>query len=189
MKLVATEFSDYALTWWNKYLRERIRYEEPKLETWNKMKRIMRKRYIPTSYHRELQLKHQSMTQGNRSVEEYFKEMEVTMIRARMNEENEATMARFLNGLNHDIRDIVELQEYVDMEDLLHKANQVEHQLKRKGFMMRSYNNNNNSNWKDKIMKDKGVHSSSATSSSGKSPNRYNNSPTKRKTSEVKCFK
>jgi len=49
--------------------------------------------------------------------------MEVTMIRVGMNEENEAIMARFLNGLNYDIRDVVELQEYVDIEDLLHKAN------------------------------------------------------------------
>jgi len=99
--------------------------------------------------------------------------MEVTMIRARMNEENEATMARFLNGLNDDIKDVVELQEYVDMKDLLHKANQVKQQLKSKEIMRRS-SNNNNFNWKDKVMKDKGVPLSSATSSSGKSPNRYN---------------
>ena len=93
----------------------------------------MRKRYIPASYNRELQLKLQRMTQGNKSVEEYFKEMEVTMIRAGKNEENEAIMTRVLNGLNHDIRDVVELQEYIDMKELLHKASQVEQQLKRKG--------------------------------------------------------
>ncbi|XP_068476254.1 uncharacterized protein [Phaseolus vulgaris] len=158
------------------------------VNTWTEMKRIMRKRYIPTSYNRDLQLKLQRMTQGNRSVEEYFKEMEVTMIRVGKNEENEAIMARFLNGLNHDIRDVVELQEYVDMKELLPKADQVEQQLKRKGIM-RSSNNNKNFNWKDKAMKDKGVPSSSVTSSSGKSPHRYSNSPSKRKTSEVKCFK
>ena len=49
------------------------------------------------------------------------------MIRARMNEENEATMTRFLNGLNHDIRDVVELEEYVDMEDLLQKTLVADH--------------------------------------------------------------
>ena len=159
------------------------------VESWTEMKRIMRKRYIPAGYNRDLQLKLQRMTQGNKSVEKYFKEMEVTMIRAGMNEENEAIMARFLNGLNYDIRDVVELQEYVDIEDLFHKVNQVEQQLKRKGIMRRSSNNNKNFNWKDKVMKDKGVPSSSVTSSSGKSPHRYSNSPPKRKTSEVKCFK
>jgi len=146
MKLAATEFSDYALIWWNKYQREKTRYEEPMVEFWIEMKRIMRKRYIPASYNWDLQLKLQRMTQGNKSVEEYFKEMEVTMIRAGMNEENEEIMARFLNGLNYDIRDVVELQEYVDIEDLLHKANQVEQQLRRKGIIRKSSNNNNNSN-------------------------------------------
>jgi len=158
------------------------------VDSWTEMKRIMRKRYIKASYHRDLELKLQRMTQRHRSVEEYFKEMEVTMLRAGMNEENEATMARLFNGLNHDIMDVVELQEYVDMEDLLHKANQVEQQLKRKGILRKSSNNNINSNWKDKVVKNKGVSSSSVISSSGKSPNK-DNSPPKRKTSEVKCFK
>jgi len=123
MKLTTVEFSFYALIWWNKYQRERIRYKEPMMDFWTEMKKIMKERYIPANYHRELQLKHQRMTQENRSVEEYFKEMEVTMIRVGMNEENETTMTRFLNELNHDIRDVVELQEYDDMENLLHKTN------------------------------------------------------------------
>ena len=41
-------------------------------------------------------------------------------------------MARFLNGLNIDIHDVVELQEFFEMEDLLHKKIRVEKQLKRK---------------------------------------------------------
>jgi len=69
MKLAATEFSAYALTWWNKYQRDRTRYEEPMVESWTKMKRITRKRYIPARYNRDLQLKLQRMTQGNKSVE------------------------------------------------------------------------------------------------------------------------
>jgi len=76
MKLATTEFSDYALTWWNKYQWERIIYEEPAVDSWTKKKKkIMRNRYIPATYHRDLLLKLQRMTQGNKSVEEYFKEM------------------------------------------------------------------------------------------------------------------
>jgi len=48
-----------------------------------------------------------------------------------------------LSGLNSVIRDIVELQEYVEMEDLLHKATQVKQQLKRKSIRRRSYSNFN----------------------------------------------
>lgn len=42
-------------------------------------------------------------------------------------------MASFLQGLNSDIRDVVELQNYVELEDLVHQATKVEQQLKRKG--------------------------------------------------------
>lgn len=35
-------------------------------------------------------------------------------------------MARFLNGLNGDIRDVVELQNYVEIEDIVHHAMKVE---------------------------------------------------------------
>ena len=57
------------------------------------------------------------------------------MIQAKIEEDEEVTMARFLNGLNSDIRDIVELQEFIEMEDLLHKTIRVEQQLKRKGVV------------------------------------------------------
>ena len=48
------------------------------------------------------------------------------MIRANVEEHRETTMARFLNGLNHDIANIVEFQHYVEMEDLLHMTIKVE---------------------------------------------------------------
>ena len=44
-----------------------------------------------------------------KTVDEYHKEMEIAMIRANVVEDREATMARFLNGLNRDIANVVEL--------------------------------------------------------------------------------
>jgi hypothetical protein len=49
------------------------------------------------------------ITQGNKSVEEYQKELEVAMINANVNEDEEVTMSRFLNGLNRDITNVMEL--------------------------------------------------------------------------------
>ena len=68
-----------------------------------------------------------------RNVDDYHKEMEVAMIWANMEEDREATMVRFLNGLNRDIANVVELQYYVELEDMVHMAVKVERQLKRKG--------------------------------------------------------
>ena len=46
------------------------------------------------------------------SVEEYRQKMEFYMMRARIIEGEETTISRFLNGLNLDIRDRVELLRY-----------------------------------------------------------------------------
>ena len=56
----------------------------------------------------------------------------MTLVRANIEEEIENTMTHFLSGLNPDIRDVVELHEYVELDDLLHKAVRVKQQLKRK---------------------------------------------------------
>jgi hypothetical protein len=59
--------------------------------------------------------------------------MKITMIRANVIEDREATMARFLNGLNRDIVNVVELQHFMELEDMVHMATKVERQIKRRG--------------------------------------------------------
>lgn len=54
------------------------------------------------------------------------------MIRANVEEDCEATMARFLRGLNFDIANVVELQDYLEIKDMVHMATKVEKQLKKK---------------------------------------------------------
>ena len=60
-----------------------------------------------------------------RNVDDYHKEMEVAMIWANMEEDREATMVRFLNGPNRDITNVVELQNYVEVKDIVHLAIKV----------------------------------------------------------------
>ena len=69
----------------------------------------MRRRFVPSHYYKDLYQKLQSLTQGYKSVDDYHNEMEIAMIRANVEEDREATMARFLNGLNRDIANVVEL--------------------------------------------------------------------------------
>jgi hypothetical protein len=59
-------------------------------------------------------------------VDDYYKEMEIAMIRAIVEEDKEATMAMFLNGLNRDIANVVELQHHMELEDMVHMAIKVE---------------------------------------------------------------
>ena len=54
---------------------------------WEEMKTLMRKRFVLTHYYRELYKNLQSLRQGSRSVADYYKEMEVAMIRANVEED------------------------------------------------------------------------------------------------------
>ena len=51
------------------------------------------------------------------------------MIRANVSEDREATMTRFLNGLSIDISNVVELQHYLEIEDMTHIAINMEKHL------------------------------------------------------------
>jgi hypothetical protein len=56
-------------------------------------------------------------------------------------------MARFLLGSNREIHDKVEMQHYVELEDMVHMAIKVEQQLKR-GSGTRAGHNSSSSSWK-----------------------------------------
>ena len=60
------------------------------------------------------------------SIEDYFKEMEMAMMRADVLEDLEVTMPRFLRGVKPEIAEVVELLHYFDMNELLDKVVKVE---------------------------------------------------------------
>ena len=111
---------------------------------WNEIKTVMRRHFFPTYYYRDLYQRLQSLTQGSKCVDDYYKEIEIAKIWANVEEDREATMARILNGLNQDIDNVVELQHYVELEDMVHMAIKVEQQLKRKRTSSR-YRHNSSS--------------------------------------------
>jgi hypothetical protein len=47
-------------------------------------------------------------------------------------EDREVTIARFLNGLNRKITNMIELQNYIELKDMAHMATKIERQLKKK---------------------------------------------------------
>ena len=80
VKFVAIEFFDYAIILWDQLVLNRRRNRERPMKTWEEMKAMMRKRFVPSHYYQELYQKLQSLRQGNWSVEDYYKEMEIAMI-------------------------------------------------------------------------------------------------------------
>jgi len=74
----------------------------------------------------------QRLQQRSMIIEEYRQRVELYILRARIEEEEELIVARFLNGLNFNIRDRVELLPYQGLNDLLQMCIKVERQLSRR---------------------------------------------------------
>ena len=127
--MASLEFQDYVLIWWEQVIERREARGEPPITTWAQMKDVMRARFVPTYYNRDLFKKLQQLKQGTKSVEEYYKEMEIAMIRANVTEDDEQTMAHFMNGLNHPIKKIADFQPYSNLIELVHQATKAERQV------------------------------------------------------------
>src|SRR5215813_11796833 len=74
VKLAVIEFTDYAIVWWDRLVTSQRRNFEAPIRTWVELKRVMRKRFVPGHYFRDIYQKLQKLTQGSRSVEDYYKD-------------------------------------------------------------------------------------------------------------------
>ncbi|KAL1213521.1 RNA-directed DNA polymerase-like protein [Cardamine amara subsp. amara] len=132
VSLAAAQLSENALAWWDIDVSERRRHRHGQITTWADMRFAMRKRYVPAYYYRELQNKFRNLTQGSRSVEEYFDEFETLRNRLESEDSDETLMAQFIDGLHDRIARKVERQTYHDLNELLYLATQAEQHIKRK---------------------------------------------------------
>nr|XP_027186283.1 uncharacterized protein LOC101514004 [Cicer arietinum] len=176
VKLVTLEFKDHALLWWDQNVKERKRCGARQLDDWDELKALLRKRYVPSHYQRELHQKLQRLKQGSKSVEDYYKDFETLIIRSNIREDDDAIIARFLDGLSYEIRDV----------ELVHKSSTIEQQLKRKSTYKKYSSNKDSSHW-NKHKRD--GDSPLASAKEGKSSKPKAQIPSSSSHSSIKCFK
>ncbi|OMO99822.1 reverse transcriptase [Corchorus capsularis] len=189
VQIATLDFSENALNWWNQLVQSRGRNLERPIDTWLELKSLMRKRFVPSYYINSLYQSLQSLRQGTRSVDEYYSEMMLLMPRAEVDEAPQATMARFMAGLNRDILDIVEMQQHYDVEELLQHALKAQSQVKRNGAK-KSFASSSSS-WKTPIKKDeKSSNKEKELAQKGASPKTDSKSSSSSSSkNHVKCFK
>jgi len=149
---------------------------------------------FPPHYRKEILLKLQRLHQGPMSLDEYFKDLELTLTKINMHKNEESKTARFVSGLRREIQNVVELYEYKSLEILVHIAIKVESQLSRKTFFKHTHNEGfYNSSWKDKNKFPKQDNPSTFSKESTLQTSKDNLSPSRTKsptkTSNKKCFK
>ncbi|XP_021311863.1 uncharacterized protein LOC110433677 [Sorghum bicolor] len=199
-KLAAIEFSGYAITWWNQVCTELRRAGHDRI-TWEDMKREMRRRFVPAYYSRDIHLKLKRLVQGTRTVDEYFQELEMCLLRTGITEDEESTMARFLVGLNKPIADKVDMTNYTCLTELVHFAKRAERQLAGSYKDRASFSAHNSAtSWRQSQQHGSGVHTPTSRATSSKhfdskgkavSSTQSSSSATAapRHTSKIECFK
>jgi len=119
VRAATSEFTDFASIWWREHCSTHPTQIPP---TWAALKVLMRHRFVPSYYARDMLNKLQRLQQGSKSVEEYFQELQIGMLRCGLVENNDAAMARFLGGLNHEIQIVLDYKEYNTITRLFHLA-------------------------------------------------------------------
>nr|GMD79789.1 putative retrotransposon polyprotein [Ipomoea batatas] len=129
-KTAIASLKDFAKLWWKQLSRRRLEDQDEPIETWGELKREMRRTFVPSNFYRDMRRKLQELKQGSKSVREFYKEMERLKARANIQEDDETTIARILEGFNRDIRRELRNQEFDDVDKLVRVASKVEDELR-----------------------------------------------------------
>ena len=134
VKLVAIKMCKNAYFWWENLKRQRQRDGKNKIETWEKMKKELKRKYLPFQYRQDIFLKIQNLKQQNLTVEEYSAEFENLMIKGDLQEAEKQSKSNYLAGLRFKISKIVQLQPYNTLQDVTKLVLKVEALKKYGGF-------------------------------------------------------
>ncbi|KAJ0534568.1 putative nucleotidyltransferase, Ribonuclease H [Helianthus annuus] len=133
VKVVAIRLRRYASLWWENLKRQRAREGKSKVETWSKMRRLLRAKFLPVNHKQDSFMDYHNLKQGSSSVEDFIASFEQHRLRSGVDEEEEQVIARFLGAIRTDIADVVSLQQYWSFSDVCMLAQRVEKQLAVKG--------------------------------------------------------
>ncbi|GJX91372.1 reverse transcriptase domain-containing protein [Tanacetum coccineum] len=132
VKLVAIRLKKSASLWWDHVQNQRYREGKHRVESWDKMKRLMEKKFLPVTHKQDSYVEFHTLKQQTLTVEEFIAEFERVHMHCGVEENKEQTITRFLGSLRTDISDVVYLQQYYSFHDVCRLALKVEKQLSAK---------------------------------------------------------
>ena len=126
VKFVATKICKNASIWWTNMKRQRERDGKKKIQTWGKMKKELKRKYLPFNYRQDIYLKIQNFKQRDFSVEEYSAKFVNLIIKGDLQEAEEICIAHHeIDGLRSGIARVIFLQPYNSLQDVMKLALKV----------------------------------------------------------------
>nr|AAN09859.1 putative polyprotein [Oryza sativa Japonica Group] len=124
VRQASSEFKDFAIMWWAGLSDEGVLPT-----TWEELKVAMRDRFVPPSYHRDLRKKLMRLEQGDKSVQDYYGELQKGVRRCGIVEGVKDAICRFYSGLREEIQNIVDYKEFNSVNQLFRLAMLAEKEL------------------------------------------------------------
>ncbi|XP_073260712.1 uncharacterized protein [Populus alba] len=129
VKLVAYRLMGGASAWWEQLTRARQR--KGMVQTWAKMRWLLRARYLPLDYEQILFQQYQDCIQGSKTVQTYVEEFHRLSSHNNLSETDAQQVSRFVSGLRLAIQDLVSMQTIYFVTEAINLATKAEAQLER----------------------------------------------------------
>ena len=108
-KIVKVKLTKLAATWLEGVQRQRVREHRPKINSWEKLRKHLRRKYVPSNYKQQLYTNWSNLRQGTKLVANYIQEGERLTVLCEIDEPEELKIGRFLGGLREDLKEKVEV--------------------------------------------------------------------------------
>ena len=103
-KIAKVKLTKLAATWLEGLQRQRVREGKGKIDSWEKLKKKLRRKYIPGNYNQQLSMQWNSLTQGNRLVAQYIQDWERLSVLCDITDSEDMRVGKFFTGLREDLR-------------------------------------------------------------------------------------
>ncbi|XP_010484739.1 PREDICTED: uncharacterized protein LOC104763013 [Camelina sativa] len=128
--LVATRFRGRASAWWQQLKVQRVNSGKSRVDSWDKLKKHMRRYFLPYNYARTVYTQFQNLRQGTRSVDEYSSEFFSLLARNSLYEAEEHSVSRFIGGLKQQIQNQLLLFNPTSISEAHQRAVLIEQNLR-----------------------------------------------------------
>ena len=125
-KLVAYKLKGSASAWWEQVQATRTRSGKEPVRRWDKMKKLIKTRFLPPDYEQILYQQYQNCKQLSRFISAYIEEFYRLQTRLDLNESEAYSISRYKNGLRWDIEEKLSVQSFHKLTDVVLAAEQVE---------------------------------------------------------------
>lgn len=130
VSLVVTRFKGRAMAWWQQLKESRRLAGKPRIDSWERLVKHMRRNFLPFNYERTLYNKLQNLRQSNRSFEDYASDFFHFASRVPTPELESQLIARFIGGLRLQLQNALQQFNPLSVSEAYQRALAMEVQLR-----------------------------------------------------------